>query len=179
MASFNVTTGKVTVGTTTITPLADGSNLDDSYTGLINTGIQANTPNFPKNINKINIAGNFNPNADGSPSIINSIITDTTKLPSVIFITIKNPSTKILAYVDLSGTSSYIVKVDPLNMSKLVPGGVQVVSQPKNAPSPVAAAPTSVSSGTPWWVWLIVACVLLMVLGGAAFMISKKRGSSG
>ena len=177
MATFNTTTGTVTVGTTTITPLVDGSNLDDSYTGLVNTGIQMNSPNFPKNINDIFLKGNLNPNPDGkTPNILNSIITDTTKLPSVIFITINGttPVTKILAYVDQSGTSSYIVKVDPLNMSKLVPGGVQVVSQPKKSPSPVAAAPTSASSGTPWWVWLIVACVILMFLGGVAFMFSKR-----
>ena len=179
MATFNTTTGAVTVGTTTITPIADGSNLDDNYVNLINSGIQMNSPNFPKNINRVNITGNLNVGADGSPTILNSIITDTTKLPSVVMITINNPKTKILAYVDQGGNSSFIVKADPLNMSKLVPGGVQVVSQPKISPSPVAAAPTSVSSGTPWWVWLIVACVLLMVLGGAAFMISKKRGSSG
>lgn len=180
MVTFNTTTGQATVGTTTITPLADGSNLDDNYTGLINTGIQANSPNFPKNMNTLIIKGNINSNPDGSPNTINSLITDTTKLPSVIFITINGttPVTKILAYVDQSGTSSYIVKVDPLNMSKLVPGGVQMVSQPKNSPSSVATVPTSMSSGTQWWVWLIVACVMLMVLGGAAFMISKRRGSS-
>ena len=176
MASFNVTTGKVTVGTTTITPLADGSNLDDSYANLIDTGIQANSPNFPKNINRIIIRGNINSNPDGSPNTINSLITDTTKLPSVIFITINSttPVTKILAYVDKSGTSSFIVKIDPLNMSKLASGGVQVVSQPKKSPSPVAAAPTSTSPGTPVWIWLIIACAIMMCLGAVVFMISKR-----
>ena len=158
------------MGTSTITPLADGSNLDDNYVNLINTGIQANTPNFPKSIQRISISGNLNANPDGTPNILNSVITDTTKLPSVIMITIKNPSTKILAYVDQSGNSNYIVKVDPLNMSKLVPNGVQVVRQPDNSP-----APSTASSGTPWWVWLMVACVILMFLGGVSFMILKKK----
>jgi hypothetical protein len=175
MATFNATTGTVTVGTTTITPLVDGSNLDDSYANLINTGIQANSPNFPKNINRVKITGNFNPNADGSPAILNSMITDTTKLPSLIMITINNPSTKILAYVDQSGTSRYIVKVDPLNMSKLVPNGVQVVNQP----APVVAVPPVTPPETPSWVWFVVACMILMFLGGATFMISKRKGSSG
>ncbi len=171
MASFNATTGTATVGTTTITPLADGSNLDDSYANLINTGIQANSPNFPKSLQRMVYRGRINPNADGSPNIINSIITDTTTLPSVIMITINGPpATKILAYVDQSGTSRYIVKVDPLNMSKLVPGGVQVVSQP----APVIAVPPTMPPGTPWWVWFIVACAILMVLGGGAFMLSKR-----
>jgi hypothetical protein len=168
MATFNTTTGAVTVGTTTITPLADGSNLDENYSNLISTGIQTNSPNFPKNINRINIV-NFNPGADGSPSTLNSMITDTTKLPSVIMITIQNPSTKILAYVDQSGNSSFIVKVDPRNISKLVPNGVQAVM---SQASPIAVV--SSSSGTPWWVWLIVACVIMMFLGGVAFMISKR-----
>jgi len=173
MATFNVTTGAAAVGSTTIIPLADGSNLDKKYANLIKTGIETNSPNFPKNISEV-FTDNLNPGKDGSPSRLTSIVNDQTKLPSVIMINIKNPSTKLLAYVDQTGKSSYIVKVDPLNISKLIPNGIEaVVSQE----SPIAVA--SKSTGTPWWVWLIIACVILMALGGVAFMISKRRGSSG
>jgi len=170
MATFNSSTGAVTVGTTSITPLADGSNLDETYANLIDTAIQANTPNFPKSLQRIGLNGRMNPNPDGTPTTLNSIITDTTKLPGVIMITIQDPSTKILAYVDQSGNSSYIVKVDPLNMSKLVPGGVQVVA----SRSPTVSSATSQSSGTPWWIWLLIACVCLLMIGGGIMFAMKK-----
>ena len=172
MASFNPTTGAVTVGTTTITPLTDGSNLDMNYSNLISAATQTNPANFPKTINTMNLKSfRTAPNAS-QPSTINSIATDTTKLPAVIFITIEsNPVTKILVYVNSSGTASYIVKVDPSNYSKLVPNGVQLVAPiPGTTAAPI---PGATSTGTPPWVWVLVALFAFFITGGCVYLLRK------
>ena len=172
MASFNPTTGAVTVGTTTITPLADGSNLDTNYSKLISVAAETNSTNFPKTTNQMNLKiFRTAPNAS-QPSTINSIVTDTTKLPAVILVTIESPVTKILVYVNSAGTASYIVKVDPSNYSKLVPSGVQLVAPiPGTTAAPI---PGATATGTPPWVWVLVALCACFIIGVMSVYFLRK-----
>jgi len=163
MASFNTTTGAVTVGTTTITPLADGSNLDTNYSNLFSSGIQTNSPNFPKNINSMNVPGPF-----VGPSTLTSVVTDPSKLPSAILITIASPPVKILGYVNSNGTSSYIIKNDPSNLSTLIPGGIQVVA---SAPLTSTGTSTAATGIPPSAIIICILCILTLL---GLFMYLRK-----
>ena len=90
-------------------------------------------------------------------------------------------STKAVVYTDAAGASIFSYKNDPGNMIKLVSGGsmIPAASTGGSPAAPIAVTPPVASPGTPWWVWLIVACILFIVLGGAVFMILMKKGSSG
>lgn len=100
------------------------------------------------------------------------------KLPAVQVWVLQNGGF-VVVYVDANGNSSFSYKNDPNNYVQLVANGSQIGNN-TSSPSPSSmsspAPPTTAqSSGTPWWVWLMVACVILMFLGGVSFMILKKK----
>lgn len=172
MATFNTSTGCFG---TLCPPFTTDTQLHD-YTTAIRASIDSGNSTL-KNITSLNLAQVPDLTSPGWRGA--TMTAGGASLPSVGVWQIGG-STKAVVFTDSTGTSIFSYKNDPGNMIQLITGGSQIPAATGASPSPGGSAPpiaiASGQAGTPWWVWLIVACVILMVFGVAAFMISKKRG---
>lgn len=166
MATFNSSTGCFG---TLCPPFTTDAQLHD-YTTAIRATIDSGNSTV-KGMAALNIAQ--------TPDLTSSnwkgaIMESGNSLPSVGVWQIAG-STKAVVYTDSSGASTFSYKNDPGNMIQLSSGGSKIpasATATSGSPTPVPVAAST--SGIPWWVWLIVACVMMMFLGGVAFMISRK-----
>jgi hypothetical protein len=171
MATFNTSTGCFG---TLCPPFATDAQLSD-YSNAIQTSINSGNSTL-KGITAIKL--------DQTPDLTSSGWTGATmvatgyNLPMVGVWQIGG-STKAVVYTDSSGVSTFSYKNDPGNMIQLISGGANIPGSTTGGSSTPPIAIVSNSTGTPWWVWLIVACVIMMFLGGAVFMISRRKVSSG
>ena len=175
MATFNTSTGCFG---TLCPPFTTDTQLHD-YTTAVRASIDSGNSTL-KNITSLKLAqvpDLTNPGWKGA-----TMTASGGNLPSVGVWQIGG-STKAVVYTDAAGASVFSYKNDPGNLIQLVSGGsmIPAASTGGSPAAPIAVTPPVASSGTPWWVWLIIACILfiVLVLGGAVFMILMKKGSSG
>jgi len=99
-------------------------------------------------------------------------ISTSPKLPAVQVWKLPNNNI-VVVYVDASGNSSFSYKNDPNNYVKLMANGSQIL--PASSPSPgTAVLSASAQAGTPSWVWFLVACVCLIIIGVGIMFAMKK-----
>jgi hypothetical protein len=85
-----------------------------------------------------------------------------------------NGSTAAVVYTDASGNSSFSYKNDPNNYVQLMPNGSQILPANSNPPEAGVGAASTGQAGTPWWVFMIIACVCLLFIGGGIMFAMKK-----
>ena len=173
MATFNTSTGCFG---TLCPPFTTDAQLND-YTTAIRASIDSGNSTV-KGMTSLNLAQA--PDLTSSGWLGATMEATGNKLPSVGVWQIAG-STKAVVYTNSSGASTFSYKNDPGNMIQLSSGGSKIPGAPTptgGSPS-LPVTPTNASSEIPWWVWLIVACVFMMCLGGVGFMISMRKGSSG
>jgi hypothetical protein len=144
MATFDISTGVLKFGTTTLTP---GPDMDSTYIDAVNINYNPLSPGYPKSSNVLVFTG------DCKDAIVTSQFNE---FPALFYFETKTPKCKTLVYSDGKKTL-FLYKDDPTNMLSI--DGIKFIAKCPTSPT----SPTSQTSNTYIVGGLVCCCIIICV----------------